>query len=146
VRKSIFLIILILTSLLLVSCSAIERNDNSVNLPSNNEENEKNKENETIYTVTFVVNDYPEVSSGAIYVMGDFNDWVPGDEEYRMKKNNFDEWIITLEMAKGKTINYQFNAGSYDTIEKDFFGDELSPRSYKFNYDRDSVSHEIENW
>ena len=142
-RKSIFLIFLILTSLLLVSCSAIEGSDNSVNLPSNNEEN---KENETIYSVTFVVNDYPEVSSGAIYVMGDFNDWVPGDEEYRMKKNNFDEWTITLEMPKGKAINYQFNAGSYDTIEKDFFGDELSPRSYKFNYDRDTVSHEIENW
>ncbi|MGM0640096.1 MAG: hypothetical protein ACQESN_01565 [Thermotogota bacterium] len=142
-KKSFFLIFLIITSLLFVSCSALEGNNNTVDLPSNNEEN---GESDIIYSVTFVVSDYPEISSSAIYVMGDFNDWVPGDEEYRMKKNNFNEWTITLEMPKGKTIEYQFNAGTYDTIEKDFFGDEVSPRSYKFNYDRDTINHEIENW
>lgn len=143
-KKSIFILFLIFISILLVSCSGTKQEQNSVSLPK---DTQSKLDNETIFSVKFIVSDYPETPNGnAIYIMGDFNNWIPGDEEYRLNKNNFDEWVITLEMPKNKIINYQFNAGTYNTIEKDFFGDEITPRSYKFNYNGDSVSHEIENW
>ncbi|TGG89237.1 hypothetical protein E4650_03355 [Geotoga petraea] len=141
VKKNIFSIILIFVLLLFASCSATNNQNNSIEVP------EKDTQiSETKYSVTFIVSDFPEIPGKYIYLMGDFNNWIPGDAEYRLKKNNFGEWEITFDMPKGKTIEYKFNAGSYDNIEKDFFGDEVSPRSYKFNYDRDVVYHEIENW
>lgn len=140
-KKNLFLFTLIFISIFLVSCSATNDVNNDVELPS-----KEGEESDIVYSVTFLVSDYPDIPGNYIYLMGDFNNWIPGDAEYKLTKNNFDEWEITFEMQKGKTIEYQFNAGSYDNIEKDFFGDEVTPRSYKFKYDRDTVYHEIENW
>lgn len=140
-KKNLFLFALIFISIFLISCSATNDVNNDVELPSKEE-----KESDVIYSVTFIVSEYPEIPGNYIYIMGNFNNWIPGDAEYKLTKNDFDEWEITLEMPKDKIIEYHFNAGSYDSIEKDFFGDELTPRTYKFKYDRDSIYHEIESW
>ncbi len=83
--------------------------------------------------VTFIVSvpDYtPENDS--VYIAGDFNDWNPGDERYRLKKLPDGRWAINLTSPHGKTIEFKFTRGSWETVEKGRNGEEIPNRRFTF--------------
>ena len=83
--------------------------------------------------VTFIVSvpDYtPENDS--VYIAGDFNSWNPGDESYRLKKLPDCRWAINLTFPYGKTIEFKFTRGSWETVEKGKSGEEIANRRFTF--------------
>ncbi|WP_232461983.1 alpha/beta hydrolase-fold protein [Thermococcus siculi] len=83
--------------------------------------------------VIFIVSvpDYtPENDS--IYIAGDFNGWNPGDERYKLRKREDGRWEITLEFPYGKTIEFKFTRGSWETVEKGKNGEEIANRRFAF--------------
>lgn len=109
---------------------------------------EFSEDDENLYEVTFIVSSVPEntPSSASIYIMGNFNNWLPGDENYRFEKMEDGTYQYTLKMPANTYIEYKYNLGNYDNIEKDFFGNERGNRSYRFDYNRDVIRDEIESW
>jgi len=96
------------------------------------------------FIITSVPADTPEDAS--IYMMGNFNNWLVGDENYRFEKMDDGTYQLTLRMPPNTEIEYKYNLGNYDYIEKDFFGNERENRTYRFEYNFDEVRNEIESW
>ncbi|POZ90904.1 hypothetical protein [Petrotoga sp. SL27] len=106
------------------------------------------EEDENLYEVTFIITSVPEDTpeDASIYMMGNFNNWLVGDENYRFDKMEDGTYQLTLRMPPNTEIEYKYNLGNYDYIEKDFFGNERENRTYKFEYNFDEVRNEIESW
>ena len=57
--------------------------------------------------VTFVLESIPDYTPPGddIFIAGNFNQWVMGEEDYKLTKNNSDQWQITLTgFNDGETI------------------------------------------
>jgi len=106
------------------------------------------EEDENLFEVTFIVTFVPEDTpqDASIYMMGNFNNWLVGDENYRFEKMDDGTYQLTLRMSQNTEIEYKYNLGNYDYIEKNYFGDERENRTYKFEYNFDEVRNEIESW
>jgi len=96
------------------------------------------------FTVSFIVT-VPQ-NTDYVYIMGDFNNWNPGDEEYRLKKIDSVTYSITLSQEKGKTINFKFSKGTLFSVETDSNFYEINPRTFRFDYNNDEARFEVENW
>ena len=85
--------------------------------------------------VTFVLDSIPAYTppGDEIYIVGDFNNWNPGETEYVLTKNDDDKWSITMgEQPHGKVILFKFTRGSWETVEKGPGGEEIDNRSFSF--------------
>ncbi len=97
---------------------------------------------------TFIINSLPDYTpeEDDIYIAGNFTGWQPGDPDYVMSKNNDDKWEITLDYTVGTTIMFKFTRGSWETVEKGAFGEEIADRSYTFTTGTDTIYFEVLNW
>lgn len=132
-KKNIFISFLLLMSLfLMVSCSAETTA-------------EKNISPDAVFTATFIINLDQSVEND-IYIMGDFNNWVPGDEMYRASKKDDYTYEVTLQNKYAKKIEYLYNQGNIFTIEADSFGDERENRTYTFDFNNDQKEDYVSGW
>lgn len=105
----------------------------------------------SIYTfsqVTIVIESIPENTpeEDFIFIAGGFNAWNPGDENYKLIKNSNDEWQIELDAeVEGTQIEFKFTRGSWETVEKDENGQEMSNRQFIYG-NGESVSFSISTW
>jgi len=69
------------------------------------------------YKVSFVISKLPSYhkSSDKIYLVGNFNNWNPGDEKMLLKQVN-GRYGITIELPKGM-YEYKFTKGTWDKAE-----------------------------
>jgi predicted alpha/beta superfamily hydrolase len=93
----------------------------------------------TVFTlhaqVTFILDSIPDYTpvGDEIFIVGDFNNWNPGQTEYVLTKNNNDKWSITLaEQPHGLVILFKFTRGNWETVEKGPDGEEIDNRSFSF--------------
>ena len=116
--------------------------DLSTQIPSFSEDDEN------LFETTFIIISVPENTpeDATIYMMGNFNDWLVGDENYRFEKMEDGTYQLVIKMPPNIEIFYNYNLGFYDYLEKDFYGNERESRKYKFEYNRDVVHDEIESW
>lgn len=97
--------------------------------------------------VTFVVT----VPAGTpaedtIYIVGDFNEWDPGDAACALTKNDDGTYQITLTKTAGTVIGYKFTRGSWDVVEKQADGvTEVDNRPCTFDADK-TIEITIEAW
>ena len=85
--------------------------------------------------VTFILDSIPDYTppGDEIYIVGDFNNWNPGQTEYGLTKNDDDKWSITMgEQPHGLVILFKFTRGSWETVEKGPDGQEIDNRSFSF--------------
>ena len=85
--------------------------------------------------VTFVLDSIPDYTppGDEIYIVGDFNNWNPGQTEYVLTKNDDNKWSIILgEQPHGLVILFKFTRGSWETVEKGPNGQEIDNRSFSF--------------
>ena len=96
--------------------------------------------------VTFVLEDLPKQTApnAQIFISGDFEGWSGGKDPYKAEKVH-DAYHITLSKRTG-SIQYKFTLGSWDTVETDSDGKNISNRIYTFNKDNDTVKVSIANW
>jgi hypothetical protein len=83
-------------------------------------------------------------SGQPIYITGNFNNWDPGDESYRMTLNADSTYSIALPPGFG-TIEYKFTRGDWTTVEKDICGYEIDNRSVVIS-EIDTAVDAIESW
>ncbi len=91
--------------------------------------------------------DLPENTppQAAIYIAGNFNEWNPGDERYRMTYRPSTNSYYTMLPAGAGSIEYKFTRGDWTSVEADSCGREIANR--KLNIDENSFSRvRIENW
>lgn len=116
--------------------------DLSTQIPSFSEDEEN------LFEVTFIIVSVPDNTpeNATIYMMGNFNNWLVGDETYRFERMEDGTYQLIVKMPPNIEILYKYNLGYYDFIEKDYSGNERENRKYKFEYNRDIVRDEIESW
>jgi len=84
-------------------------------------------------------------SDADIYISGNFEGWSGGAAPYRLGKNDFGEYFITLPQRQG-SIQYKFTRGSWASVEKGAQGEEISNRVYNFGGNGDTVLVQIATW
>ena len=67
--------------------------------------------------LTITVNDLSGKKADNIYITGAFNNWNPGNETYRLKKNDTGRWEIVLKNISQGTFIYKFTQGTWETEE-----------------------------
>lgn len=98
--------------------------------------------------VTFIIESLPADTpeEDFIYIAGSFNSWDPGQEEFRLLKNEDNNWQIRLnEQVEGSMIAFKFTRGDWGSVEKDANGNEMANRTFTFG-NGETVSIEIARW
>lgn len=98
--------------------------------------------------VTIIVDEIPEETPAedVLFIVGDFNNWNPGDESYALEKNAQDYWqIIMPSMPDATHIQYKFTRGDWESVEKGANGEEINNRIFEFG-NGETVHVSILNW
>jgi hypothetical protein len=78
-----------------------------------------------------------------VYIVGNFNHWVPGDPAYELKKMGPNLFGIKLRKPEGE-MEYKFTRGRWGYEEVDIFGNHISNR--KLRTSADTVHITIPEW
>ncbi|MEE4256554.1 MAG: hypothetical protein V2I47_05930 [Bacteroidales bacterium] len=99
------------------------------------------------YRVTVEVRSLPSnTPEGAeIFITGEFNNWDPGDERYRLKTLGDTLYYIDLPMGFGE-LEYKFTRGDWTTVEKDDCGYESDNRVLVYGKEEEVVVNSIASW
>ena len=87
-----------------------------------------------------------------VYIVGTFNSWNPGDENYIMERTSQTTCEITLTAQAKSTIEYKFTRGTWDLREQNAAGEDLvgarqrQNRDYRFEEDGFVLNIEVEKW
>src|SRR5579875_3635698 len=97
------------------------------------------------YKVTFVINQLPayQKTNDKIYLVGNFNNWNPGNEKFVLKTVNGKE-SITIELPKG-VYEYKFTEGSWDKVESGNNGFPTENRKMTIEQDT-TINIKIQHW
>jgi Predicted hydrolase of the alpha/beta superfamily len=80
-----------------------------------------------------------------VYVSGNFNNWNPQDEKYKLKSFGNNAWGVVLKAMPAGTYAFKFTRGSFDKVECAANGADIDNRIIEVN---DDVKREykIEGW
>jgi len=98
------------------------------------------------HRVTIVLDDIPANTpiGEDIYIVGNFNDWNPGNQDYQMKLNKDSTYSFRIPSGYGN-LEYKFTRGSWTTVEKGQCGEETENRFCNVNEDK-NIHASIESW
>ncbi len=96
--------------------------------------------------VTFEIIKLPSNSppEDQIYLTGSFNNWNPGDYQYRLKPQRNGNFTVSVPKI-GRSIEYKFTRGNWETEEVDLYGRKIQNRVLKFEGEN-HIKVRIENW
>jgi hypothetical protein len=96
--------------------------------------------------VTVVIEDIPNNTpiGEDLYIVGNFNNWNPGNETYQLKLNEDSTYSILLPAGYGN-LQYKFTRGNWMSVEKSLCGEEIDNRSYDISEDI-TIINKIESW
>jgi predicted alpha/beta superfamily hydrolase len=90
---------------------------------------------ESQFSVRLVVNDAATRKNDDIYVSGNFNNWNPKDENYKLKPfGGSRRGIVIKDLASG-TYAFKFTRGSFEKVECAADGRDISDRILEVNAD-----------
>lgn len=98
------------------------------------------------YEMTVRITELPDNTppSDNIYIVGNFNNWDPGDPKYIMQLNRDSVYEVRLPKGVGR-VEYKFTRGDWSTVEKDACGYEITNR-FAFYGRQEIVDNVIESW
>ncbi len=80
-----------------------------------------------------------------IHLVGNFNDWIPGDDRYIFQKDEKRKaWLLSIAKAD-RDLEFKITRGSFDNEEVDDNGDRFPNRKFTFGK-QDTIDLEIEGW
>jgi hypothetical protein len=82
-------------------------------------------------------------SSDPVYIVGNFNQWKPGDPTYKMQKLGSNCFFIRFQKPEGE-MEYKFTRGPWGMEEVDVYGNHISNR--KLRTSADTVKITIPEW
>ncbi|MGI8637693.1 MAG: hypothetical protein ACR2KZ_20020, partial [Segetibacter sp.] len=80
------------------------------------------------YTVRLVVNEVAAKKQDDIYVTGNFNNWNPRDEKYKLKPFGVSRRAIILKDVAAGKYEFKFTRGGFDKVETTAKGEDISNR------------------
>lgn len=96
--------------------------------------------------VTFILKSVPDntPANDPVYLVGNFNNWNPGDKKYRFKKNS--EGLFQLSIPRERYgLSFKITRGSWESEFADACGNKLPNQDY--NYDEvDTLYIKVESW
>jgi predicted alpha/beta superfamily hydrolase len=88
------------------------------------------------YSVKIMIAGLPaSPATDVIYVTGNFNNWNPQDENFRLQKNEHGFFFIEIKDVDAAAYEFKFTRGSWDKGETDIKGDGLSNRKVAIGAD-----------
>lgn len=84
-------------------------------------------------------------SNETIYIAGNFNQWNPGNPDYKLQKDAQGRWNITLNLNPG-AYQFKFTRGSWATVEGNAEGKVISNRTYNHTGGARTTELKIEGW
>ncbi|WP_175420122.1 glucodextranase DOMON-like domain-containing protein [Marinitoga sp. 1154] len=130
--KIFFVVVFIVLSIFLISCSAqteqkVSPGEIKSEINATDVENAE-KTSESLIELTFEVTLPENTPEGEnIYIVGSFNDWNPKDDNYLLKRNG-NIGTVVLNVEKDTEIEYKYTRGNWGTVEKDENGEEIENR------------------
>ncbi|RXK85793.1 alpha/beta hydrolase-fold protein [Filimonas effusa] len=97
------------------------------------------------YTLRLVVTSVATKKLDDIYVTGSFNDWKPGEYNYKLKPLGPTRKAIVLRDLPAGKYEFKFTRGSLDNVETTAKGEEIVNRSVEVNGDL-SLDLTIPGW
>ena len=97
-------------------------------------------------SVTIILDEIPDntPTNDNIYLVGNFNHWVPDDFNYIFEKNKEGKYSITIP-RRDYGLSFKVTRGSWHTEAANRYGEKLNNTDY--NYDEiDTVLFKIVNW
>ncbi|MEO8862132.1 MAG: ATP-binding protein [Ginsengibacter sp.] len=97
------------------------------------------------HKVQFIVKEKTAIHHDSIYITGTFNNWdSTGNKNYLMRPYGANEKSITLNLSAGP-LRYKFTRGSWLSVEKQNYGDEVPDRVTTIT--RDTIFKDsVERW
>jgi len=98
------------------------------------------------HSVVLKVEDVPSNTPAdqSIFVVGNFNNWDPGGDQYRMTLGEDSAYYLTLPPGFG-TVEFKFTRGDWTTVEKDICGYEIDNHYFKLG-NTDTVVQSVASW
>jgi hypothetical protein len=95
---------------------------------------------------TIVIDEVPPTTPPGddLYLAGSFNNWNPGQQKYRFKKNKNGTYFLTMRDA-WRSFDYKVTRGNWRTQETDDHGMEM-PNRYLEYTGKDTIKIKISNW
>jgi two-component system, NtrC family, sensor kinase len=95
--------------------------------------------------VQFIVKEKTVTEYNAIYITGTFSNWdSTANKKYLLQSTGPKQKSIILELTSGE-IKYKFHRGSWQTVEKRYYGDEISDRKIFITKDT-TLTDSVEAW
>lgn len=80
----------------------------------------------------------------SIYIVGNFNNWIPGDVHYLLKKHD-GIWKTTIPEGEG-ILEYKFTRGNWTMVEGGEDGKSIENRNFSFTGAPQSIEVSILSW
>ena len=88
------------------------------------------------YTVKITITGLPAApATDAVYLTGNFNNWNPQDESFRLQKDNNGHFFIEIKEVDAAAYEFKFTRGSWDKGETDSKGGDLPNRQITIGAD-----------
>lgn len=97
------------------------------------------------FSVRLIVNTVATKANDDIYVAGNFNNWNPKDENYKLKPFGGSRKSIVLKNMAPGTYAFKFTRGGFDKVETLSDGRDISDRVLEVNNDI-SLEFDIPGW
>ncbi len=97
------------------------------------------------YTLRLVVTNVATKSNDAIYVAGNFNNWNPKDEKYKLKDFGANVKAVVIKDVAAGNYAFKFTRGSFDKVECAADGKDIDDRLIEVTEDI-SKECKIEGW
>ncbi len=97
------------------------------------------------FKVKFLLKEKTAIQHDSIYVTGSFSNWDSTlNKNYLLKREAGNKRTIMLNLPAGE-VKYKFHRGSWFTVEKQYFGDEVADRNIMISRDTILVDS-VESW
>ena len=97
------------------------------------------------FSVRLIVNTVATKANDDIYVSGNFNNWNPKDENYKLKPFGGSRRSIVLKNMAAGTYAFKFTRGGFDKVETTADGRDIADRVLEVNDDL-SKEFDIPGW
>jgi len=98
------------------------------------------------HTVKITLTAVPAMpATDAVYLAGNFNNWNPKDEDFRLQKNEQGQFFIEIKKVEPAGYEFKFTRGSWDQGETNEKGADLPNRKATINSDT-SIQFTIAGW
>ena len=97
--------------------------------------------------LTIILDNLPETTPGnaELFIAGNFNQWNPSNNQFKLLKNTDDKYSITFSPSAG-ILEFKFTRGSWSTVEGSSNGTFVPNRTHQYNGQPTTLNLNIAGW